>query len=426
MTTPTHASTPSHTHASTHAHPAHAERSFAQDVAFLRKHRSTIVLRAPAGDGQAAVVPAFQGRVMTSSARGEHGQSFGFIKDDLVASSTILPHINPYGGEDRFWIGPEGGQFSIFFPPGGAEQTLRDWQTPPALDIEGFTVTGQTASSVTLAHQATFINASGARFEVRIDREISLLDPAAALADLGAPKAAGPLHAVAFESRNSITNIGAAPWTRETGLLSIWILGMFKHGPHTAVAVPLHATRHSNLAELINDRYFGKVPTDRLKLVERGPIHADPSPGLMLLFKGDGQHRAKIGVAPGAALPIAASYDPSPSRRVLTLCSYSIPAGPRQDYVNSMWQARQSDPYAGDVFNSYNDGPSEPGGKPFGPFYELESSSPAAALAPGQSITHAHRTIHVEAAHIETAPAELSPITQALLGVPLAALASAF
>jgi len=48
------------------------------------------------------------------------------------------------------------------------------------------------------------------------------------------------------------------------------------------------------------------------------------------------------------------------------------------------------------VVNSYNDGPPSPGAKPLGPFYELESSSPALALKPGESATHIHRTIHLQ------------------------------
>ena len=36
-----------------------------------------------------------------------------------------------------------------------------------------------------------------------------------------------------------------------------------------------------------------------------------------------------------------------------------------------------------------------PGAKALGPFYEMESSSPAAALAPGASMAHTHRTIHL-------------------------------
>ena len=58
-----------------------------------------------------------------------------------------------------------------------------------------------------------------------------------------------------------------------------------------------------------------------------------------------------------------------------------------------MWE-KQAEPYGGDVVNSYNDGPVEPGQPSLGGFYELETSSPAAALAPGASLVHAHRTFH--------------------------------
>jgi hypothetical protein len=45
------------------------------------------------------------------------------------------------------------------------------------------------------------------------------------------------------------------------------------------------------------------------------------------------------------------------------------------------------------VVNAYNDGPLEEGGQ-LGPFYELESVSPAAALKPGESISHIHAVYH--------------------------------
>lgn len=89
------------------------------------------------------------------------------------------------------------------------------------------------------------------------------------------------------------------------------------------------------------------------------------------------------------------------------------------DYVNSMWEI-QENPYDGDVVNSYNDGPPEPGKKPLGPFYELETSSPAAALAPGESITHVHRTSHIVAA-----PDDLEDIARRFFGVGLEEIASA-
>jgi hypothetical protein len=79
-----------------------------------------------------------------------------------------------------------------------------------------------------------------------------------------------------------------------------------------------------------------------------------------------------------------------------------------------MWEL-QEEPYRGDVVNSYNDGPPEPDAKPLGPFYELETSSPAAKLGVGGTVTHIHRTIHL------TGPEDaLNPIALKLLGVSIA------
>ena len=91
-------------------------------------------------------------------------------------------------------------------------------------------------------------------------------------------------------------------------------------------------------------------------------------------------------------MPTFGSYDGAAN--VLTLVQYSMPDS-AAEYVNSMWEL-QEEPYAGDVINSYNDGPPAPGAAPLGPFYELETSSPALALQPGAAHTHIHRTIHLQ------------------------------
>jgi len=49
----------------------------------------------------------------------------------------------------------------------------------------------------------------------------------------------------------------------------------------------------------------------------------------------------------------------------------------------------------GDAVNSYNDGPVTDGSI-MGPFYEIESSSPAANLSPGEKITHTQRIFHIK------------------------------
>jgi hypothetical protein len=85
-----------------------------------------------------------------------------------------------------------------------------------------------------------------------------------------------------------------------------------------------------------------------------------------------------------------------------------------------MWQM-QKEPFRGDVVNAYNDGPPTPGAAPLGPFYELESSSPALALACGESATHIHRTYHFQGT-----PEQLNPIAQAVFGVGIEAITAVF
>jgi hypothetical protein len=112
---------------------------------------------------------------------------------------------------------------------------------------------------------------------------------------------------------------------------------------------------------------------------------------------------------------VLGSYDSD--GKTLTVVQFTQPADVT-DYVNSLWKI-QDHPYAGDAANAYNDGPPAPGAKPLGPFYELESSSPAAALAPGKSYTHIHRTLHLSGPEFE-----LDAVARAVLGASLAEIAA--
>jgi hypothetical protein len=158
---------------------------------------------------------------------------------------------------------------------------------------------------------------------------------------------------------------------------------MFNPSPETTIVIPFKPGPESELGPAVNDAYFGKVPADRLVV--------DAAKGV-LFFSGDGKYRSKIGLSPRRVKPFAGSYDAA--NKVLTLVHLTVPEG-AVDYVNSMWEIQEK-PFAGDVVNSYNDGPASPGAKPLGPFYELETSSPAAALGPGGTLTHVHSTLHIQ------------------------------
>jgi hypothetical protein len=381
-----------------------AKKTFGGDLAFIKKHTEVVVLSDASGQGQVAVAPGYQGRVMTSSAEGAKGLSFGWINRGLIASGKVVEHMNVYGGEDRFWLGPEGGQFSIFFK-NGVPFDLEHWFTPAPIDTEPFDLVSVSRNRAVLKKDMQLENYSGTVLKLRVDREVRVLEKDQAVQML-AIEPAETVKIVAYESANQITNTGPQAWKKETGLLSIWILGMYNPSPATTVVVPFQAGLQDSLGPVVNDAYFGKVPADRLVAKEG-----------VLFFRGDGQYRSKIGLSPHRAKPVLGSYDAV--NKVLTIVKYNKPDGV-VDYVNSMWQL-QDEPYRGDVVNSYNDGPAEPGAKPLGPFYELETSSPAAGLSPGGTILHIHRTCHLQGSE-----ADLSAIAQAVLGVTVSDITSAF
>ena len=134
---------------------ASSERTFDGDVAFLREHTDVVVLATAESGARVAVVPAWQGRVVTSSATGDGGTSYGWINDELVASGEFREHINVFGGEDRFWLGPEGGQYSIFFEA-GSPFDLEHWHTPAVIDTVPWAVADRSATrTASSAHVPT-------------------------------------------------------------------------------------------------------------------------------------------------------------------------------------------------------------------------------------------------------------------------------
>ncbi len=379
-----------------------APMTYAQDAEFLKKHTDAIVLGEDEGPSL-VVVPAYQGRVMTSSHDAKSGDGNGWINHELIGSGKTNPHINAFGGEDRFWMGPEGGQFAIYFKP-GTKFVFDDWQTPAFIDTDKYKVTKQSKTEVVCEHTASIENYSGTKFDLHITRGVTLLGADAAEKHLGIRPGDG-VKMVGYETSNTVKNAGQEAWTKDKGLLSIWILGMFKHSPTTTVVLPYKTGDEATMGPIVTDTYFGKVPEDRLKIADG-----------LIYFKGDGQYRSKIGVNPQRSKPIIGSYDPG--RNLLTIVQYTLPAG-ATDYVNSMWEVQEK-PFGGDVVNSYNDGPVD-GGKPLGPFYELETSSPALALKPGEAYTHHSRTFHFRGDR-----AALQALATKLLGANLDQVAQAF
>ncbi|MGO8996203.1 MAG: DUF6786 family protein [Polyangiaceae bacterium] len=373
--------------------------TFEDDVAFLAKHGDVDVLSNRSG-GRIALSATYQGRVMTSAVA-PGARSLGFVHRAFIEAGKTGTKFDNYGGEDRFWLGPEGGQFGLYFPP-GKPFTFAEWQTPHDMQEGAWEVVRKTETERAYTRRMQVTSWSGTKLVVDVARSVRLLDASEVSGQIGGSIEPG-VSWVAFESANQITNAGDAPWTEASGLPSIWILGMFAPAKDAHIVIPFEPAAQG---PIVNDRYFGKVPGDRLAVHEREGY---------LVLKADGDYRSKIGVGPARARQVAGSY--SASESLLTIVQYDQdPRGKK--YVNSMWE-KQKDPYGGDVVNAYNDGPTEPGKPSLGGFFELETSSPAAALARGESLVHTHRTFHFVGDK-----AALDTIAKRVLGVSLAQLDS--
>ena len=379
--------------------------TFSADLEFLKAHTATIVLGDPR-ERALVLAPAYQGRVMTSTA-GPADRSFGWINHELIRSGRTVPQINLYGGEERFWLAPEGGRFSLFFPPAALDRPLSfaDWRVPTCIDTDPFAVLSVEPRAARFQHTAQLENRAGTTFDIGFDRWVRLLDATDLAAALGTdPRDWDGCSYVAHESENTLINRGNNAWVPQTGLLAVWVLGMNAPSPQATLIVPYRETGVDPQLPIVNADYFGRLGPDRLVVDNRRHV---------IYLRGDGQYRSKLGLTYPRAVPYLGAWDRS--SRVLTIVKYNLPA-PSQPatanindhpatpwlshplgvgYVNNVWQV-MDDEYAGDVINGYNDGPNESGSR-LGGFFELESLSPALALQPQQAYTHRHLTVHLEA-----------------------------
>jgi hypothetical protein len=349
--------------------------SYGYDASLLKK-KTKQVLELSNREGAKVLLSAdYQGRVMTSTAMGDSGTSFGWLNYDLVNSGEKKKQFNPVGGEERFWLGPEGGQYALYFQKGDSF-SIRHWQVPAIIDTVSYDLLHADSSVAVFSKKAELTNYAGTLFSIEITREVSLLDKEGLDQKLNTIIPHG-IKYVAYLSNNTIKNTGSNDWTKKNGLLSIWLLGMMTPTEETKVIIPFSPV--PNTRSFITDDYFGKIPADRLLVKDS-----------VLYLRCDGKSRGKIGISPLIAKPLAASFDFK--RNILTVL---IPEVTKDaPYVNSKWEL-QKQPYKGDVINAYNDGPLKDGSQ-LGPFYEIESSSPAKELKKGEDMTYSQTTIHFQ------------------------------
>ena len=174
------------------------------------------------------------------------------------------------------------------------------------LDTEAFTIKSQDKSSIHFAKDTRLTNASGTVFDMNIDRTVSLMNADEVAVDFDI-QLSPDMKLVAYKSDNKITNTGLNAWTKEGGLVSVWMLSMFNPTPTTTVFIPY---KEDTEGIIVNDEYFGKIPSDRL-IKENGIIY----------FKIDGKYRSKLGLPASRATNLCGSYDSSKGVLTILWCS---------------------------------------------------------------------------------------------------------
>ena len=376
----------------------YAKGTFGYDLDFLKKKDSVIVLNSKDGSGQIIVSPKYQGKVFTSTADGANGKSFGWINYKTFDQPKLDEHMNAYGGEDRLWLGPEGGKFSLFFKP-GTKMEFANWHTPAAVDNESWKLISHTDKKASLSKSATLLNYAGTTLSLLINRDIEMLEAADVKKTLGID-VNSKVKSVAFHTTATLTNTGDKAWDKQTGAPCIWNLDMFSPSSKTITVVPYN----DGPGKIATTDYFGEIPKDRIKM-NNG----------ILLFKADGKARGKLGMQAARSKIIAGNYDGE--NNVLTIIVFDT--DPKAAYLNQEWRTDR-DPFVGDAVNAYNDGPLADKTQ-MGPFFELESVSPAAFLKPNEKLSHNHSVFHFTGDKDE-----LNTIALKTLGISLQDIQAAF
>ena len=376
--------------------------TFGYDLNYISRKDNPIVLSSDDEKARIIVSAKYQAKVFTSTVNGLAGTSLGYVGYKALDAETFDEHMNGYGGENRFWIGPEGGRYSVYFEP-GKEQVFNHWHTPKPIDIEPWEVAGSDKRSVEFIKQMDVVNYLGTRLSLRVNRTIELLETSQAARMLGV-EIEPELGVVAYVTRNKITNLNDFEWTKETGTVCIWMLDMFNPAPKAVTVIPFVEGDESVLGKIATTDYFGEIPADRLQIREG-----------VIFLKTDGKFRSKLGLNGKRAKPVAGNYDPDAKR--LTIVAFDIDK--EATYLNQEWNPAK-DPLAGDAMNAYNDGPLEDGSI-MGPFFELESVSPAAFLRPDESLSHQHAVFNFVGEE-----EKLTKITERLLGVSIRDIKNVF
>jgi hypothetical protein len=335
-----------------------------------------IVLAARRGSGAVLVAPDLVGRVLCSTFDRASGIANGWINEAAIRRGRTDPVFNNFGGEERIWFAPEGGSFGLMF--GREESRFENYCVQPGMSTVEYQVAEVSPSSVLLMADLTLENAFGTRFDLHVERRISVIESCPYAMGIH-----GPMEVVGFQTENTVTNTGGE-WERTGGTVALWCLGQFLERARLSIIVPVCSAADSDSSPATVDEYFKDFCVDGIfpssRRVDYGPF---------VLLKADGRVRGKVGIKRDRAKGRLGSYDSDDPHLIIVDHDFY----PELEYATGYWR-RYENAFDGDALSVYIDGPERRGGSA-GVSYELETMSPALFLQPDQSFTYRNRTFHL-------------------------------
>lgn len=191
---------------------------FTEVVELLKDSRNeAVVLNARRGAASVLVAPGLVGRVMCSTFDRNRGLANAWINKSGIERGKVDPVFNNFGGEERFWLAPEGGPFGLVF--GRKDSKFENYCVQAGMTTTEYGVLSQDDRSVSMQADLSLENHSGTMFDLRVQRRISLLEfcPYTQVSR-------GVLQAAGFQSENTVMNTGTKAWTEEGGTIAMWCL----------------------------------------------------------------------------------------------------------------------------------------------------------------------------------------------------------
>ena len=341
-----------------------------------------VVLEGRRPKQQVLCAPSLVGRTMTTTYDASNGDALGWIGVAAIQKGPVDPVFNNFGGEDRFWFGPEGSQFGLHF--GSKEQTMANYRVQSGMSSQPYEVVTVSPSRdfVVMKTRMHLENARKTQFDVEVQRTVRVLD--------SCPYTMGysnKLQWVGFQTESIVTNLSQRGIEKETGVLSAWTPGLHPNSSNCVVVLPFRSGSNTELGEPIRRDYFKDLCLDGNLPQERWKTFTDHA-----LMKADGKFRVKVGIGIRRARNLLGGLNLDAGELTLNDCELY----PEMDYVSPYWrQLSQKELFDGEALSAYIDGPDQ-NGQRAGDFYELETLSPALTLLPGESFLHRNRVYHVK------------------------------